>query len=129
MCASDSAPDPIRRLALEPGCVRLRTAGIGSFLAECPHALIFLAGDDRHRAESSAVAAILGGLLQRHPVGLRVGLVGRLDDADTLQSLGAVALPSVVFVRHGHLLEVIAGSRDPALYAAACERLFEDARA
>jgi hydrogenase-1 operon protein HyaE len=120
------ALDALDALAQAPGCEVLRKSRLAAFLAESPHALVFLTGDARNRAEGRDVAVVVRELLQRHQGRLRVGIIDRRDETVAMPSLGVVMPPAVVFARHGQLVEVIARTRDWSAYVAACERLFEE---
>lgn len=126
MSATPEAPDALDALAQSPGCTVLRKSGLAGFLADSPHAIVFLTGDARNRAEGLDVAVVVRELLRRYPGQLRVGIIDRRDETIAMPSLGVVVLPAVVFARHGQLVEVIARMRDWSAYLAACERLFEE---
>ncbi len=120
------APDALDALAQEPGCEVLRKTGLAGFLAESPHALVFLTGGTRNRAEGLDVSVVVRDLLRRYRGRLRVGIIDRRDETIAMPSLGVVMLPAVVFARHGQLVEVVTQLRDRSAYVAASERLFED---
>jgi hydrogenase-1 operon protein HyaE len=127
--ASLDAVDALEALARSPGCEVLRKSRLAGFVAESRHALVFLTGDARNRAEGLDVAVVVRELLHKYAGRLRVGIIDRRDETIAMPSLGVVVLPAVVFARHGQLVEVIARMRDWSAYVAACERLFEEDRA
>jgi hydrogenase-1 operon protein HyaE len=93
----------LRALTERHGLAVVDTSSIDAFLApaqgECPHSLLFFAGDAAQRAETNDVAAILPELLRAFAGKLRGAVVARAAEDQLKTRFQVYVFPSLVVAR------------------------------
>ncbi len=101
----------LRALTERHGLALVDAAGIDAFLApapgECPHALLFFAGDASQRAETNDVAAILPEILRAFAGRLRGAVVAPLAEAELKSRFQVFVFPSLAVARDGEPIGVL----------------------
>ncbi len=108
---------PLERL-LSGTATRLTNENVERFLAAQGPAMVVFPGDPRTRAEAIDAAVIAQELTKSAPAAIAVGVVD--GEASGLQQrFGVTVYPSLVFLRDGRKVSMVAKLQDWAVYAQA----------
>ncbi|MCU0701901.1 MAG: thioredoxin domain-containing protein [Myxococcaceae bacterium] len=109
---------PLERLVSHGG-TRLDAATVDGFLANKGPALVLFTGDPKHRAEAQDVAVVAQELARNAGTDVSIGVVDVEGDQALQQRFGVSVFPSVVFLRDGQKVSMVARVQDWAVYAQA----------
>lgn len=111
---------PLERL-VKNGGTRLSDSTVDTFLSARGPALVLFTGDPKHRAEAQDVAVVAQELVRATGQQVPVGVVD-VEGAQALQQrFGVSVFPSVVFLRDGQKVSLVARVQDWAVYAQAAQ--------
>ncbi len=109
--ASGAAP-LVARLVTHHGACWVDSATLDGFLAEPGDRVLFFHGDPVRFPECLDVAVVLPELQAAFPGRFSVGVVSREDEDAVARRFGATRWPSLLFVRDGRYVTVVAGMLD-----------------
>lgn len=89
---------------------------IDSFLAGDGARVLFFTGDPKQRPDVQDVAVVLRELVRAHGAKLPAAVVAREAEASLMPVHGVIMLPSLVFLRGGKFLSVLAKIQDWSVY-------------
>lgn len=112
---------PLQRLALRPGVTTVDGDAALAFTREHAPGILLVPGDPS-RPEVTDLAVVLGELADAHP-GVRVGVAREGDEAEMRSRLGLSAFPSLLFVKGGEVVKVLARMQSWSTYAGAARAL------
>lgn len=99
---------------------RLSAENVEAFLATPGPALVVFPGDPRLRAEAIDAAVVAQELVKRTP-DIPIGVVDGETNRELQQRFGVSVFPSLVFVRDGRKVSMVAKLQDWAVYAQAVQ--------
>lgn len=115
--AADAAP-LVARLVQQHGARWIGRAELDAFLAEPGDRVLFFHGDPVRFPEVVDVAVVLPELQRAFPGRFQVGVVPRADEDTLAGRLGVQRWPSLLFLRDGRHVTVVAGMLDWTDYLA-----------
>ncbi len=98
----------IEKLCVRPDSQRLDAQSLEAFLRQPGDQILFFHGDPAKRPESHDIAVVLPELLAHFPDRFQVGVMDPRDDIMLMPRFGVLRLPSLVFLREGRFLGIIA---------------------
>lgn len=111
---------PLERL-VKNGGTRLSDGTVDAFLSARGPSLVLFTGDPKHRAEAQDVAVVAQELVRATGQAVPIGVVD-VEGAQALQQrFGVSVFPSVVFLRDGQKVSMVARVQDWAVYAQAAQ--------
>lgn len=115
--AAGAAP-LVARLVQQHGARWVGRDGLAAFLAEPGDRVLFFHGDPVRFPEAVDVAVVLPELQRAFPGRFEVGVVPRADEDALADRLGVQRWPSLLFLRDGRHVTVVAGMLDWTDYVA-----------
>ncbi len=110
---------PLSRLVSQRG-VEVSASTVDTFLEARGPALLVFTGDPKLRAEAQDVAIVAQELVKQAGE-VPVGLVVEEGDVTLQQRFGVTVFPSVVFLRDGQRVSLVAKVQDWAVYSRAAQ--------